>query len=168
VLGRTGLSVAQHQARTVRSFLDLRDCAPDLPVMPVLQGVSEDEYLHCADLYNQHGVDLAACPVVCLGSVAHRQASGTVAAVIKRLWQDGIQLHPMGFKVTALPALSQMLASSDSMAWSHDARFSRVQPAGCTHTNCANCLRYALQWRSQLLGRIHGRAVTGISRDKET
>ncbi len=37
------------------------------------------------------------------------------------------------------------------MAWSIDARHRPPLP-GCTrHRNCANCLRYALRWRSHVL-----------------
>jgi hypothetical protein len=34
----TGLSVAEHQRRTVANLLELRQLAPDLPFIPVLQG----------------------------------------------------------------------------------------------------------------------------------
>jgi hypothetical protein len=36
----TGLSVAEHQARTVANYLELRSLAPELPFVPVLQGWS--------------------------------------------------------------------------------------------------------------------------------
>ncbi len=43
------------------------------------------------------------------------------------------------------------LTSADSMAWSVDARRKPPLP-GCTrHKNCANCPRYALRWRRQVL-----------------
>lgn len=75
MLRLTGLSVAEHQARTVRSMLFCRDSAPELPWMPALQGFTVDDYLRCADLYAAAGVDLAALPLVGLGSVCRR--SGT-------------------------------------------------------------------------------------------
>ncbi len=38
MLKRTGLSVREHQRRTVASYLDLRSLAPEVPWVPVLQG----------------------------------------------------------------------------------------------------------------------------------
>ena len=52
---RTGLSVAEHQRRTVTSLLALRDLDPGLPVIPVLQGWTITDYLRCADLLRARG-----------------------------------------------------------------------------------------------------------------
>lgn len=41
----TGLTVGEHQRRTVENFLELRELAPDLPFIPVLQGWSTSDYL---------------------------------------------------------------------------------------------------------------------------
>jgi hypothetical protein len=41
----THLSVAEHQAHTVTNYLQLRTLAPDLPIVPVLQGQTRDAYL---------------------------------------------------------------------------------------------------------------------------
>jgi hypothetical protein len=60
VLARTGVSLRTHQHRTVTNYLRLRDVAPDLPIIPVLQGQSSTEYHHCADIYERQGIDLAA------------------------------------------------------------------------------------------------------------
>lgn len=45
------------------------------------------------------------------------------------------------------------LSSSDSLAWSKDAR-SCDPLAGCTHKNCASCMIYTLAWRERLLARM--------------
>jgi hypothetical protein len=45
VLARTGASPRTHHHRTVTSYLRLRDLAPDLPFIPVLQGRSVADYL---------------------------------------------------------------------------------------------------------------------------
>jgi hypothetical protein len=37
----THLSVAEHQRRTVANYAQLRDLAPDLPIIPVVQGWSD-------------------------------------------------------------------------------------------------------------------------------
>lgn len=64
VLARTGATVRVHQHRTVANYLRLRDLAPELPIIPVLQGQSIADYNRCADFYERHGVDLAALPLV--------------------------------------------------------------------------------------------------------
>src|SRR6266536_2188786 len=45
ILAKTGLSVAEHQARTIANYLRLRNLAPDLPFVPVLQGWTLADYL---------------------------------------------------------------------------------------------------------------------------
>lgn len=40
MLARTGLSVDEHQRRTVANYLELRQIAPEIPWIPVLQGWS--------------------------------------------------------------------------------------------------------------------------------
>ena len=42
---RTGLPVAEHLHRTVQNYLTLRRLAPDLPVIPVVQGWRLADYL---------------------------------------------------------------------------------------------------------------------------
>jgi hypothetical protein len=64
VLEKTGLSVVQHQLRTVESYLELQQAAPDLPWLPVLQGQVLADYQRHADLYTAAGVDLRAVPLV--------------------------------------------------------------------------------------------------------
>src|SRR5437764_1164840 len=51
MVSRSGMSVTEHQTRTVASFAELRGLAPDLPFMPVLQGWTVAEYLRCAGMY---------------------------------------------------------------------------------------------------------------------
>src|SRR4051794_17259395 len=58
MLARTGLNVLEHQLRTVRSYLDLREIAPDVPWLPIVQGWSADDFARCVDLYDAAGVDL--------------------------------------------------------------------------------------------------------------
>jgi hypothetical protein len=51
MITRTGLSIAEHLHRIVYSYLTLRQLAPDLPVIPVVQGWALADYLACVDLY---------------------------------------------------------------------------------------------------------------------
>ena len=51
-LKATGLSVGEHQDRTVRNFLELRELLGEV-VVPVLQGWSRDSYLECEEKYDK-------------------------------------------------------------------------------------------------------------------
>ncbi|MCD9903201.1 hypothetical protein LUR56_31110 [Streptomyces sp. MT29] len=153
ILAKTGLTVYDHQIKTVASFLNLMTLDADLPWMPVLQGFTLDEYLRCVDLYDQVGVDLSLMPVVGIGSVCRRQTTDEAVRIIETLWSMGIRLHGFGFKVTGLREASHLLYSSDSLAWSLNAT-KRAPMPGCTHQHCGNCPQYALAWRNRLLNSL--------------
>ncbi|MGW5054739.1 deazapurine DNA modification protein DpdA family protein [Actinokineospora sp. NPDC004072] len=154
MLARTGLTIAEHHARTVGNFLRLRELAPDLPIIPVVQGWALGDYLRCVDLYQAAGVDLRSFPTVGLGSVCRRQSTEEITEIVTTLAGMGLRLHGFGVKTGGLARYGQHLASADSMAWSFRARRAPALP-GCTnHRNCANCPRYARQWRSTVLERL--------------
>ena len=153
VVAKTGLSVAEHQRRTIASLLDLRDRAPDVPWTPVVQGWDPDDYVRHVDAYAAAGVDLRTEPVVGVGSVCRRQAGKDAARILWSLRMLGLRLHAFGVKLGGLSVSADLLHSADSMAWSAAARREEPLP-GCTHMNCANCLRYALSWRERILGAI--------------
>jgi hypothetical protein len=157
MIERTGLSVREHQQRTVANYLDLRRIAPSLPFIPVLQGWRLADYRACAALYAAAGIDLAALPLVGLGSVCRRQSTGEIAAIVAAFARHGIRLHGFGVKTGGLHLYGHQLASADSMAWSYAARRQPPLP-GCTgHKNCANCLTYATQWRTNTLASFTAR-----------
>jgi hypothetical protein len=162
MLQRTGLSVAEHQRRTVQNFLELRALAPELPFIPVLQGWSLGDYLDCAEAYERAGVRLVDEPTVGLGTVCRRQNTGSASNLVAVLGAEGLRLHGFGFKATGLKAVGDKLASADSLAWSYQARRNPPLPE-CrgVHKNCANCPRYALDWREELLGGIERREREG-------
>jgi len=152
MLKKTGLTVRDHQQRTVESLLELRAMAPDIPWLPVVQGWTLGEYLDCVELYMQHGVDLTKEPIVGIGTVCRRQATMRAGQIIRHLIDDGIRVHAFGFKLTGLAApcgptsparlrpdgeeplasarderpdpgrVSDGIVSSDSLAWSLNAR----------------------------------------------
>jgi len=149
VLARTGATVRVHQHRTVANFLRLRDLAPELPIIPVLQGQSIADYNRCADFYERHGVDLAALPLVGVGSVCRRQHTAEVEQIMRSLSARGYRLHAFGAKVLGLGRYADTISSSDSAAWSFRGRY----VPGCTpsHRSESNCLRFALAWHTRLL-----------------
>lgn len=154
----THLSVAEHQRRTVANFAELSELWGDEatnPFMPTLQGFVRDDYLRCWDMYVAAGVDLGNYPVVCLGSVCRRQATGEIGDIVSALREldVGLPLHGFGVKMLGLRRYGYMLETADSLAWSYDARRSAPLP-GHSHKNCANCLTYALQWRERALAAV--------------
>lgn len=156
MVARTGLSVREHQERTVENYLDLRGRGP---FVPVLQGWCYADYEHCIDLYEASGVDLRSQPRVGLGTVCRRQATPEIAALVRDLWWHGLRLHGFGVKKEGLSNIGSLLESADSMAWSTRGRqawlHGGVKACGgqAGHgggMSCANCPAWALAWRSQL------------------
>lgn len=146
---KTGLSVAEHQRLTVENFLRLYDQLGE-GVIPVLQGWEPDEYLRCWEMYEQAGVSLGDWHTVGLGSVCRRQNMAVAGTIVRSLVP--LRLHGFGVKLTGLESYGDVLASADSMAWSLAGRHNRLP--GCTHKSCANCLRFAMRWRANLLERL--------------
>jgi hypothetical protein len=148
----TRLSVVEHQVRTVANFVELRDLAPDVDIIPAVQGYTRDEYLRCVDLYwSLARIDLTAVPLVGVGSICRRQGTREAGLILQALHERGLtRLHGFGFKLQGLIDHGHLLTSADSMAWSMDARRKPPLP-GCTrHRNCANCLRFAMAWRTKV------------------
>src|SRR5258708_27264458 len=111
------------------------------------------------------GVDLAAEPLVGVGSVCRRQATEEIGTIMKTLAGLGLRLHGFGVKTEGLKRYGQYLASADSMAWSLRGRHVR----GCSHgshgrqvpSSEANCFSFARHWRSKA---IYPRSVPGVCR----
>ena len=162
ILEKTGKSLREHQELTTANYLRLLEIDPELPWIPVLQGWRESDYCRHRDLYDQRGVDLSRASLVGLGSVCRRQNTTMAEGLIRRLSADGIRLHGFGFKLGGLRRAARYLSSSDSMAWSFDARRTKPLP-GCRHKSCANCMIYALWWREKAL-----RASAGSQRAEQT
>lgn len=154
ITARTGLSVAEHQRRTVASWLELRDLAPEVPWMPVLQGWTMGDYMDHAEMYDR------ACPTwrtgrVGLGSVCRRQGETRIGVLITVLAMEGLRLHGFGVKLQGLDCgTAARLESADSMAWSTAARHGRLRGDACAHARCTNCLPAALEWHAEVVERI--------------
>tara|TARA_B100001250_G_scaffold89382_1_gene74135 strand:+ start:2389 stop:3123 length:735 start_codon:yes stop_codon:yes gene_type:complete len=155
MLERTGLTVREHQRRTVDNFLELRSLECDVPIIPVLQGYSMGEYKDCFEMFEASGVDLRSEPVVGLGSVCRRQNTDDIERIVKYFHAKDLRLHGFGVKTLGLKRYGEMLESADSLAWSFGARYSQahcsIHKENPTTKNCANCLNYALEWRSKIV-----------------
>ncbi|GLZ30826.1 hypothetical protein Lesp02_30150 [Lentzea sp. NBRC 105346] len=144
ILKRTGLTVREHQRRTVRNLVRLRELAPEVPWVPTLQGWKLSDYERCADLYHRAGIDLAAEPLVGIGTVCRRQSSADVELIMRTFATRNLNLHGFGIKITGLNRYAETLSSSDSMSWSRRGRY--IPGCGPSHRTESNCLRFALSW----------------------
>ena len=159
MIEKTGLSVAEHQRLTVDNFIYLRDEAPDLPFIPVIQGWSMRDYITCLDMYVEEGIDLTKQATVGVGSVCRRQATYEIEAIMSQLYEQGLNnIHGFGIKTSGLAKYGQFLQSADSMAWSYAARMGVGERCDWCKSNnlskrksCANCLGYALTWREKVV-----------------
>ena len=139
IIAKTGLSVGEHQARTVQSYADLLALS-SVPIMPVLQGFEPEDYIACLRLY---GDLLPPGALVGVGSVCKRNgnpdAIEDVLLAIKCERSD-LELHGFGLKLHALEraTIRALLTSSDSMAWSYHGR----RHCGDSH-DPRQALRYA-------------------------
>lgn len=153
MLKRSGLTVEDHQRRTVDNFCALRSMAPDVPWMPVLQGWTIDQYVHCMEMYGHAGINLWDEPTVGVGSICRRQATADAHEIIRLFSDGGLRLHAFGFKTDGLIECADSLVSADSMAWSYLARHDAAL-SECKHATCAGCDRYAMIWYNDLIETI--------------
>ena len=125
------VDVREHQELTVDRYdrlrYELRKWRCPTPLLPVLQGYEEAEYVACLDLYEEAGF-LPPGAYAGVGSICKRNSNadtvrGVLGAILER--RPDLQLHGFGLKRTALedPQVVRMLSSSDSMAWSFAARY---------------------------------------------
>jgi hypothetical protein len=124
ILEKTGLTVREHQKRTVERYESLMRSCTGVEIMPVLQGYNPDEY---AKHIEDYGELLTCGKWVGVGSVCKRngdpRAIESILLTIKRERPD-LRLHGFGLKTTALSSglIHKLLHSADSMAWSFHAR----------------------------------------------
>lgn len=150
IVQKTGLTIPDHQARTIDSYLTL-SAARDLRFVPVLQGWQPEDYWRHWEQYEARGVRLESLPLVGVGSICRRQGTNEAVEIIASLANAGLRLHGFGFKKKGIEDAERYLVSADSMAWSRQARWRKALPGCLTHKNCANCMRFALKWRQELL-----------------
>lgn len=155
----TGLSIREHQEKTIDSFLTLKEMEPDLPWTPVLQGWRLNDYARHLQMYGDRGIDLTREKVVGVGSVCRRQGTVQIARIFRTLSWFGLKLHGFGVKADGIRLYRQYLTSADSMAWSFNARRKKLVIKECIgegHINCANCLTYAGKWYRHINRIVNG------------
>jgi len=150
MLKRTGLTVEEHQRRTIANYLELRELAPELPWMPVVQGWAWTDYLRHIEQWQAAGVELDQLPRVGVGSVCRRSSALQISVILTQMASEGLKVHAFGVKVQGLRDVGGLLASADSMAWSYAARReARHLSAWLTEapkTGGPNKLDSALEW----------------------
>ncbi len=157
----TGLTVEEHQRRTVSNFIELRGILGDI-VIPVLQGWEVSDYFRCCEMYYDAGINLRNERTVGVGTVCRRQSTRDATDIMHKLSLEGMNLHGFGFKKGGLLNCKELLFSADSAAWS-DAGRRRISLPGHNnpgpgrprgHKNCANCAEWAIMWREEMLSSI--------------
>ena len=170
-LAATGLSVDEHQRRTVDNYLELRQLDERKLIIPVLQGWAPGEHERCVELYAAAGVELGLEPLVGVGTICRRQATAEIEGIVTRLAAGGLALHGFGVKVTGLRRYASALVSCDSLAWSFRGRSAALhgEPplCGVVHRSCANCYRWAHLWHERIVEEMtsHGappRCTAGV------
>jgi len=153
MIARTGLSIEEHQRRTIANYLELCELAPELPWMPVIQGWTLIDYARHVEQWQAAGVELDRLPRVGVGSICRRDSTHATSHVLHWLAADGIRIHAFGAKVAALRSSGGLIASADSMAWSYAARREARQVAawteGAPKTGGQNRLETALEWYAE-------------------
>jgi len=126
MLDKTGLTIKEHQYRTIESYLKLRDLT-ETPVIPVLQGWDLENYLDHIEQYSQAGIDLKSMDTVGLGSVCRRQDTRYAESIVAYLSQLGLSLYN-----------------------------ARKNPPieGHSHKSCGDCMEWALRWREKAMRAI--------------
>ncbi len=125
IVAKTGLSVLEHQRRTVERYdALLADDTAGVYILPVLQGYAPSDYVRHLAMYGER---LASGAWVGVGSICKRNASPrAVEAVLLavRSARPDLRLHGFGLKATALRSalVFDLLHTADSMAWSFSAR----------------------------------------------
>jgi hypothetical protein len=151
MIKKTGLTVEKHQRLTCENFQTLTQLAPELPIIPVLQGWNPADYYQHFAMYEKNGVKLQQHQAVGLGSFCRRAKINGVRELVIDMKQEGLKLHGFGLKKDGLELFGNHLTSSDSMAWSYRARMAGRQGiylCGKSHRarNCAHCYEWAMKW----------------------
>lgn len=124
ILEKTGMTVLEHQEKTVARYDELLRCETGVYIMPVLQGYAPSDYIRHVRMY---GGRLTQGMWVGVGSVCKRNSNvAAIEDVLRAIHhvRPDLRLHGFGLKTTALASgiVDKLLYSADSMAWSYAAR----------------------------------------------
>ncbi len=139
-LRATGLTIAEHQRRTVENFRTLFRMAPEVHWLPVLQGWELNDYMHHVEMYRDAGIILGDMQRVGVGSICRRKSVREPVEILRELCgvQGGLGLHAFGLGAQALRHAASYIASSDSLAWSYAARRAPEEVKGATGGRAGN------------------------------
>jgi hypothetical protein len=115
------MTVDERIKETVSNTIDLLDCDPDYPVLPVLQGREIEDWLWCYDLLREHGIDPAYAGV---GTLCRQTSGKQIKHIIRaiRSRTDIKAFHGFGVKATAFQH-GAVFESADSQAWSWPVKY---------------------------------------------
>ena len=156
MVAKTGKSVEEHQHLSCVNFVRLKELAPDLPIIPVLQGWQPDEYRTHLEMYLSYGVDLRDYSTVGMGSFCRRANVQGVRELVVDFAEYGLKMHGFGLKQDGLRLFKNHLVSSDSMAWSFTARTNGWRGkymCGVPHEkakSCTDCHTWAMMWAKKV------------------
>lgn len=152
----TGYSLRDHQAFTIESLFELRQLAPEIPWLPVVQGYTVEDYLRHVEDYKRAGVDLRAEPRVGAGSVCRRNRSKEIGRLLGALVDEGLSLHGFGIKAKGLERHAGLVDSVDSMAWARRGMFESWETGEVDSkgTSFGNSQEYAEAWRERMEAKI--------------
>jgi hypothetical protein len=162
IRAKTGLTIDEHQRRTIASYHELVALAPEIRWLPVLQGQALEDYEQHLEMYAASGVHLPTHRLVGVGSVCRRNDEDEIGDILMALAGRGLRLHGFGVKADGLRKHASWLRSSDSMAWSSRGRHESAQhytpdgqetlfDLGPRAKGLQNSQAYAEEWRTRMV-----------------
>ncbi|GAG81407.1 unnamed protein product, partial [marine sediment metagenome] len=120
MLKKTGLTVKDHQEKTLESYLSLSRKSSS--IRPVLQGWNKSDYVYHLQKYKKAGVNTNQ--LFGVGTICSRNGNPTAIREILKgiLYEEPkLRLHGFGVKTDSLVACQDLLERADSMAWCYTA-----------------------------------------------
>ena len=105
--------------KTIANAIECYDTDDSLPWLPVIQGYTVSEYLHCIDLYDDYGVtsDYWAIGSICSRKGAPFELRNIITKIKERHPNDKLHAFGLGIPFLRNPQIFQAIYSSDSAAW---------------------------------------------------